>query len=296
LQKYSKFLKLFSKIFNRPFGEINSIKIWHDNSGRTPNEASWYLRHVIIHDLQTRDYFYFICGQWLALNKGDGCIERNLMVASESDKTKFSYLLSKETKKKLTDDHLWFSIFARPVQSSFTRLDRLTCCFVLLAISMLMNILYYGMGTNQTSQSGLKIGPYFNFTPEQIGIGFVSSIFIFFPSFFLVQLFRHIKRRKSTRMEKLKTLLNIKEEKSESKRKERKKINIKQFRFPWWFKFIAYAISFLFAGVSLFFVIIKGIEFGNEKVAKWLTSLFVSFISSVFLTQPLLVRMKNRKI
>jgi hypothetical protein len=91
---------------------------------------------------------------------------------------------------------------------------------------------------------------------------FCENIFIFFPSFFLVQLFRHIRRRKSTRMEKLKTLLNIKEDKT-----KKKKRNIKHLRLPWWFKFIAYAISFSFAGVSLFFVIIKGIEFGNEKVA-----------------------------
>jgi len=206
-----------------------------------------------VHDLQTREYFYFICEQWLALDKGDGRIEKNLMVASDSDKRKFNYLLSKETKKKLSDDHLWFSVFARPIQSSFTRLDRLTCCFVLLSISMLMNILYYGMQDNRASQDGLKIGPYLNFTPEQIGIGLISSIFIFFPSFFLVQLFRHIKRRRSTRMAQIKSLLNIKDH-QESKEKKMKI---------------------------------------NEKVIKWLTSLIVSFVSSVFLTEPLLVRLSD---
>jgi hypothetical protein len=38
--------------------------------------------------------------------------------------------------------------------------------------------------------------------------------------------------------------------------------------------------------VSVFFIIVKGIEFGQEKVTKWLTSLFVSFLSSVLITQP----------
>ena len=241
-----------------------SIKIWHDNSGRTPNDASWYLKHIIIHDLQTREYFYFICNQWLALDKGDGLIERNLMVATERDKKRFKYLLSKETKNKLKDDHLWFSVFTRPVQSSFTRLDRLTCCFVLLSISMLMNILYYGMQSSSQSQDGLKIGSYLNFTYEQIGIGLMSSIFIFVPSFFLVDFFRRIKK-KSTRMDKLKSLLNIDERK---KKDEDQKTSCIRFKFPWWFKFIAYLISFSFAGVSLFFVILKGIKFGNDKVTK----------------------------
>ena len=54
----------------------------------------------------------------------------------------------------------------------------------------------------------------------------------------------------------------------------------KEFKFPWWFKIFAYILSFTFAFVSLFFVVIKGIEFGEEKVTKWLTSIIVSFLCS----------------
>jgi hypothetical protein len=39
--------------------------------------------------------------------------------------------------------------------------------------------------------------------------------------------------------------------------------------------------------VSIFFIIVKGIEFGDEKVSKWITSLLISFLSSVLLTQPI---------
>ncbi len=42
-------------------------------------------------------------------------------------------------------------------------------------------------------------------------------------------------------------------------------------------------------GVSCFFIIIKGIVFGDEKCGKWLTSIFASILTSVFLTQPLQV-------
>jgi hypothetical protein len=41
--------------------------------------------------------------------------------------------------------------------------------------------------------------------------------------------------------------------------------------------------------VSATFVIIKGIEFGDEKCGKWLSSLLISFLSSVLITQPLQV-------
>ena len=65
-----------------------------------------------------------------------------------------------------------------------------------------------------------------------------------------------------------------------------------ELKFPWWFKIFAYVLSFAFAGVSLFFVIVKGIEFGDEKVQKWLTSLLISFFTSLLLTQPLQVKLK----
>jgi hypothetical protein len=63
----------------------------------------------------------------------------------------------------------------------------------------------------------------------------------------------------------------------------------KQFTFPWWFKIIAYALSLAIVGVSMFFIIIKGILFGDEKVGKWLTSFLVSVLASAFVTQPLQV-------
>jgi len=271
-----------------------SIKIWHDNSGKTGNDSSWFLKHIIVHDLQTREKFFFICEKWLAIDKDDCQIERVLPISLKKEKTDYAYLLGKQTKDKLRDDHLWFSIFVRPAQSSFTRLDRLTCCFVLLSISMVMNIMYYGMDTSP-SQSGIQIGSFFNLSLQQISIGVITNLIIFPPSLLLVQLFRRTKS-KTPRINKLKKILNENnlsstedEEKNIRKVKENKSKTKKQFKFPWWFKIIAYILSFTFAGVSLFFVVIKGIEFGQDKVTKWLSSIIVSFFSSVLLTQPLQV-------
>ena len=166
--------KLFSRAgvdsfllaLNQPLGCLTSILIWHDNSGKV--SSSWYLKYIIVHDLQTRDKSYFICEDWLGVERGASSIERVLPVCLQEQKTQFKYLLTKQTKQKLSDGHLWFSVLARPVQSSFSRLDRLTCCFVLLAVSMLMNILYYGMENQASKANGLQIGPYINLTPEQV--------------------------------------------------------------------------------------------------------------------------------
>ncbi len=141
--------------------------MWHDNSGEGSN-ASWYLKFIIVHDLQTKERFYFLCERWFAVEKGDGKIDRLLTVATDSQKANLQYLAQKQIKNNIADNHLWLSIFTRPAASSFTRLDRVTCVFVLLFMSMLMNILYYGVAAASKAQ-GLVIGP-FSISPEQVNL------------------------------------------------------------------------------------------------------------------------------
>ena len=163
------FLNIFFNKFPifSPLGALNYLRVWHDNSGKG-DKASWFLKYIIVHDLQTREKFYFLCQNWLAVEKSDGLIDRVLFVSGEAQKTEIIYLMQKQAKQNLSDGHLWISIFARPVHSSFTRLDRVTCAFVLLYISMLMNIMYYGIDSGSTS-SGLQIEP-FSLTIEQVNI------------------------------------------------------------------------------------------------------------------------------
>jgi polycystin 1L2 len=145
------------------------MKIWHDNSGKGDN-ASWYLKHVIVNDLQTNERFYFICEQWLAVEKGDEKLEKYLFVACEPQRNELKYLIQRQTRESFTDSHLWLSIFNRPVHSSFTRLDRVTCAFVFIYLSMALNILYY-----KQSYKWLVFGNFnqidfvlFTFTTEQV--------------------------------------------------------------------------------------------------------------------------------
>ena len=51
------------------------MRIWHDNSG-AGQYASWYLRHIVIQDLQTKEKFVFNANQWFAVEEGDGQVSR----------------------------------------------------------------------------------------------------------------------------------------------------------------------------------------------------------------------------
>jgi len=103
------------------------------------------------------------------------------------------------------------------------------------------------------------------------------------PSLLLVQIFRRLRSRQESISPLRRTLYQIKESlnrENEEKRKSEK-------RLPWWFIFIAYGLSVILAGISIFFIIVRGIQFGDLKTQQWLISILSGFFSSIFLTQPM---------
>ena len=132
----------------------------------------------------------------------------------------------------------------------------------------------------------------------QIVIGIISNLIIFPPSFLLFQLFRKSKSRYSRIdlvKKRIKPLIKMRlnlvglDETAFNKEKSTIKKKRSKFYLPWWFKIIAYILSASFVAVSLLFVIIKGITFGDDKCRKWLTSFLFSILTSIFLTQPVQV-------
>ena len=141
-------------------------------------------------------------------------IDRVLPIAGELQQQEFSYLLAKRAYFSFADGHLWFSIFTRPASSPFTRVQRCTCCFVLLLFAMLLNILYHDQAeVAKTEGTGLAVGSLY-FTSEQvrwisiflvdsvslciqIGIGVVVELASFIPSLLLLQMFRRLRPRHS---------------------------------------------------------------------------------------------------
>ncbi|CAF3390976.1 unnamed protein product [Rotaria sp. Silwood1] len=149
-------------------GALQYIHIWHDNSSQG-RSASWFLKYVIVCNLQTMEKTYFICQNWLAIDKDDGMIERYLPTAGELQTHDIAYIFAKKAYYNMSDEHLWFSIFSRPPASHFTRVQRCTCCFLLLFTAMLLGILYYDQAqqAKNTISGGFHLGPLY-ITREQV--------------------------------------------------------------------------------------------------------------------------------
>uniref|UniRef100_A0A2L2YFJ8 Polycystic kidney disease protein 1-like 2 n=1 Tax=Parasteatoda tepidariorum TaxID=114398 RepID=A0A2L2YFJ8_PARTP len=207
----------------------------------------------------------------------------------------------------------------RPPKSRFTRAQRVTCCFAMLFLSMLVNAMWYGRVPSKPSGSAFSLGP-LSLSPEQIGVGVMANFIVFPPTFLMITLFRKtrlrnlrpshitdaIKKQQAASKKKGSTfsrpgsalsgttlILDDISQEDESRRENRfglqKQKKKKKFLFPWWCRIIAWILAVSSIIVSCFFLWAYGVQFGDEKTKKWVTSLLISFFSSILVTQPIKV-------
>ncbi|PAA59473.1 hypothetical protein BOX15_Mlig010540g1 [Macrostomum lignano] len=174
-------------------GSLTFLRIWHDNSGKG-KEKSWYLDQVVINDLQTGEKSFFLCNNWLAVEEGDGQVERILPVSGLADLVAFKQLFSSFVQRKLRNEHLWFSIFSRPTRSAFTRVQRISCCLSLLFLTMITNAMFFKSSDNLEKRTGITIGP-ITFTLDQLFISVVSTLIVFPPSIIIITFFKKCKAK-----------------------------------------------------------------------------------------------------
>ena len=59
---------------------------------------------------------------------------------------------------------------------------------------------------------------------------------------------------------------------------------------PWWCVLVGWLLVAATSGVAAFFTMLYGLHYGRASSLRWLISMAVSFVESVFVTQPLKVR------
>ncbi|XP_055086672.1 polycystic kidney disease protein 1-like 2 [Periophthalmus magnuspinnatus] len=175
-------------------GDIQAVRLWHNNEGEHPN---WFVSSVVVQDLQTGQKFHVLCNSWIGLDIGDGTLDQLFPVTTSEELRRFSNLFFMKTTRDLSDGHLWLSVVTRPPSSSFSRVQRLSCCFSLLLCTMLTSIMFYGIPTDPADQV-MDLGQ-FEFTWQQFKVGIQSSLIMFPVNILIVSLFRFSRLRTGTR-------------------------------------------------------------------------------------------------
>uniref|UniRef100_A0A673B3V4 Polycystic kidney disease 1 like 2a n=1 Tax=Sphaeramia orbicularis TaxID=375764 RepID=A0A673B3V4_9TELE len=181
-------------LLTTPFclGDLQGIRLWHNNTGSHP---AWFLSSVIVQDLQSEQKWHFICNSWLSIDMDDCSLDKMFPVSSEMEMKRFSNLFFMKTAKDFSDGHLWYSVISRPPRSSFTCVQRVSCCFSLLLCTMLTSIMFYGIPTDPSEQT-MDLG-HFEFTWQQFMIGVQSSLIMFPVNILMVSIFRQTRPRET---------------------------------------------------------------------------------------------------
>nr|XP_046228097.1 polycystic kidney disease 1 like 1 [Scatophagus argus] len=112
-------------------GPVWGVHVWHDNSGPC---ANWYLKQVEVSEVSrghAKGRAWLFIGQcWLAVDKGDGRVERLLRVSTQG--IGFAKMLHLKLSDYLADHHIWISLLIRPCPNSFTHTQRLSVSLLLL--------------------------------------------------------------------------------------------------------------------------------------------------------------------
>ena len=170
-------------------GAIKQLHIWHDNSGQNP---SWFLEHVFVREIQTNRVWNFICNRWLSLERGDGKLERTILPTTQEDVKTFKRSFAGKAAQNYVEGHLWLSVITKTPCSTFTRVQRATCCFTLLFYSMLANAMFYKL--EATANEAIKVGP-FMFSSRQVVVGIQSALLVTPLTFLSVWIFSNTKSR-----------------------------------------------------------------------------------------------------
>ena len=159
----------FVLITNESLGSLKEITLEHDNSG---DNLSWFVETVVIRDRQTEQQWVFSINRWLALEKDDGQID---VTVDNKYADSFSAQMRLRFGRKIADGHLWFSVVGKACSSSFTRVQRASCCLSVLFSAMIANAMFYNIGGE--SDGAIQIGP-FKFSLKQIVVGVQSGLIV----------------------------------------------------------------------------------------------------------------------
>ncbi|XP_046579125.1 polycystic kidney disease protein 1-like 2 [Haliotis rubra] len=287
-------------------GSLLFLRIWHDNSGKGI-DSDWYLNMVVVKDIQTDIKYVFLCDRWLAVDKDDGLIERFIPVSTNEELKSFGHIFAFKSRQDLTDGHLWFSVLSRPTWSTFTRVQRLSCCLSLLFTTMVANAMWYGTTPSQGTQD-VHLGP-FTFSPQELTTSLMMSLIVVPINLLIVTLFRKAspkppKRGKSSdalnKQNKpghlssmwssggIFTVEPVQVDKQHSPNVVTKAPEAKKpcCVWPYWVTYVAWLLVALSIAAPAFFTVLYSLEWGADKSSRWLTSFVLSFVESVLLVQP----------
>ncbi|XP_051790089.1 polycystin-1 isoform X2 [Erpetoichthys calabaricus] len=188
-------MDIFHIATDHSLGNIWKIQIWHDNKGLSP---SWFPQYVIVKDLQSGKKNFFLINDWLSVDNDDngGLVEKEILAATDAELRRFTRIFMVEMARGFSEKHIWLSLWDRPARSRFTRVQRATCCAVLLFLFFVTNSLWYGIVVD-TDRSPGPVADLVPLNGEMAAVGLLTCVLVYPVYLLLLTLFRMARSKAS---------------------------------------------------------------------------------------------------
>ena len=258
----------FVLITNESLGCLKEITLEHDNTGDNP---SWFVETVVIRDRQTEQQWVFPINRWLALEKDDGQIE---VTVDNKYAASFSAQVRSRFGRKIADGHLWVSVAGKACSSTFTRVQRASCCLSVLFSAMIANAMFYNIAGE--SDGAIQIGP-FKFSWKQIVVGVQSGLIVAPVNILIVLLFKSSRPRKK-KPDKYKVIDQVQQLVDE--------ISETGCMLPHFCVYLGWFLCLVTTLTAATFTLFYSLMWGKEVAEQWLASILISNVQDVFVVQP----------
>ena len=245
--------EVFVLTVDKSLGFIHGVRVGHDNSGTSP---SWFLEEIVIVDKQTQTSWTFANNDWLALERGDGRIERMIELLVNDNTFKTNVL--KRWWKGLREKHIWVSVLAKPPRDPFSRVQRASCCLSILLSVMLVNAMFYDL--TGKSEQVIQVGP-LKFSWRQVVIGVQSALIVAPINILIAFLFKMGSSRMTNQLPGICCVHNV------------------IVCIAW---FLCYGTCVASATLSIFY----SLAWGKIVSEQWLSSMLTSFAQDVTVNEP----------
>ena len=262
----------FVIITGESLGSLKEVTLEHDNTGESP---SWFVENITIRDRQTEEQWVFPVNRWLAVEKDDGLIE---VTVSNKTLSTFSSQFRWRFGRKIADSHLWMSVFGKASSSTFTRVQRASCCLSVLFSAMIANAMFYNIG-GKSDAAAIHVGP-FKFTLRQIVIGIQSGIIVAPVNVLIVFLFKSSRPR-----------CGKKDNYNDTQQTQKLIDQVKDTgcTLPHFCVYFAWLLCCATTLTASTFTLFYSLIWGREVAEQWLSSILVSSGQDIFVVQPLKV-------
>ena len=236
--------------------------------------------------------YIFKCNQWLDYDRGDQKVDR-AMTAQTADETRTVYEMAPYT---AAENHLWLSVFLRPLNSNFTRVQRLACLLGLIYLTMIVCTLTLKTPDEVEGLTEVVIGP-FRFSRENFLTSFIS-VSIVTPLIMIVAfLFKNAETEKDDNeylsccrkgYKKMNDKIKVDQSVLATDYIPPTRIVVRHFHFlPHFCAYVGWALLILIVGLATWLLMLFSADWKQEKSEIWMTTIFCAVLLSIFVVETI---------